>query len=78
MPKGSCKLDGCEKPVAAKGYCTRHYKAWRRGALPKARYKICTHEACRKPRAIGSKCEEHGRKAPAAAGEAAASPGAAG
>jgi len=78
MPKGSCKHDGCEKPSAGKGYCARHYKAWRRGALPKARYKTCTHEACRKPRAIGSKCEEHGRKAPAAAGETAAAPGAPG
>ena len=78
MPKGSCKLDGCEKPSAGKGYCARHYKAWRRGALPKARYKTCTHEACRKPRTIGSKCEEHGRKAPVAAAEVAAAPEAAG
>ena len=71
MPKGSCKLDGCAKPAAGKGYCARHYKAWRRGTLPKARYKTCTHEACRKPRAIGSKCEEHAHKPPTAGAAAA-------
>jgi hypothetical protein len=67
MAKGPCKMDGCEKAAVGKGYCARHYKQWRQGALPKARYKTCTHEACRKPRSIGSKCEEHGRKAPAEA-----------
>jgi hypothetical protein len=71
MSKGSCKHEGCEKDVTGKGYCAGHYKAWRRGELPKGRYKICTNEGCRKPRAVGSKCEEHGRKAPPA--EAAAS-----
>jgi hypothetical protein len=73
MPKGPCKLDGCENPAMGKGYCARHYKQWRQGTLPKARYKTCTHEACRKPRSVGSKCEEHGRKPAVAAGDAAAS-----
>ena len=72
MSKGTCKHEGCEGNVTGKGYCARHYKAWRRGTLPKARYKICTHEGCRKPRTIGSKCEEHGRKVPAEAATAAA------
>jgi hypothetical protein len=62
MPKGSCKLEGCERDVVGKDYCARHYKQWRRGELPKGRYKICTNEGCRKPRSVGSKCEEHGRK----------------
>jgi hypothetical protein len=68
MPKDPCKLEGCERESVGKGYCARHYKEWRRGKLPKGRYKTCTNEGCRKPRAIGSKCEEHGRKG--AAGEA--------
>jgi hypothetical protein len=72
MTKGPCKMDGCEKAAVGKGYCARHYKQWRGGALPKARYKICTSENCRKPRHAGSKCEEHAGKA-AAAPEAAAS-----
>jgi hypothetical protein len=71
MSKGTCKLEGCSTAVVGKGYCARHYKQWRQGALPKARYKICTAEACRKPRAVGSKCEEH-RKDKATSGEAAA------
>ena len=74
MAKGTtCKFKGCSKEVAGKGYCARHYAQWKRGKLAKGRYKICTAEGCKKPRtAIGSKCEEHGKKAPAAA-EAAAS-----
>jgi hypothetical protein len=72
MAKGPCKQDGCERPSVGKGYCDRHYRQWRRGELPKGRYKTCTAEACRKPRANGSKCAEHaGKGAPGA--EAAAS-----
>ena len=59
MPKGNCKLEGCTAAAVGKSYCTRHYKQWRQGKLPKARYKICTAEGCRKPRAAGSKCQEH-------------------
>jgi hypothetical protein len=71
MAKGTCKMEECERAAAGKGYCDRHYRQWRRGELPKARYKTCTHEGCRKPRSVGSKCEEHGGKS--AATEAAAS-----
>ena len=73
MSKGTCKSEECSGPVVGKGYCARHYKQWRRGALPKGRYKICTAEACRKPRAAaGSKCEEHTKGKPAVEGAAAA------
>lgn len=90
MPKGNCKHDKCEGPAAGKGYCKRHYRAWKLGNLPKARYKICTAEGCKKPRAAGSKCADHvpvsrraqaeaaaaekAAKAPAAEPEAAAEP----
>ncbi len=73
MPTGSCKHDKCEGPAAGKGYCMRHYRAWKLGKLPKARYKICTAEGCRKPRDTGSKCTEHvpvSRRAKAAAAAA--------
>lgn len=69
MPKGTCKFEGCARTVTGKGYCARHYKQWRRGDLPKARYKICSHEGCRKPRQIRAKCAEHARPG---TGEAAA------
>lgn len=72
MSKGNCKIEACAASAVGKGYCARHYKRWREGALPKGRYKICTAEGCRKPRAAaGSKCAEH-TKAKAPAGEAAA------
>ncbi len=57
----------CKRPYRAKGMCVTHYKLWRRNELEghKGRYKICTKEGCRKPRAgaFGSFCVEHGSKA---------------
>jgi hypothetical protein len=74
MSKGTCKFEGCSTAAVGKSYCPKHYKQWRRGALPKGRYKICTAEACRKPRAVGSKCQDHTKVKPASAeGGAAAS-----
>jgi hypothetical protein len=70
MSKGTCKHEECKGDAVGKGYCKRHYGMWKRGQLAKARYKTCTAENCRKPRAIGSKCAEHGAKAPAAAAAA--------
>ena len=56
----TCKQEGCKRPYRAKEYCNVHYRLWRHGELPKSRYKICTKEGCRKPRALpGSLCEEH-------------------
>lgn len=57
--KGSCKADGCEKDVTGKGYCARHYKLWREGSMPKARYKTCRTEACRKKQTNAGHCEDH-------------------
>ena len=73
----TCTVDKCKRPYRAKGYCVTHYKLWRRGELEghNARYKICTKEGCRKPRAAASLCEEH-RAAPASAEAPAAAPAA--
>ena len=62
--KKSCTVKDCKRPYRAKGYCTVHYQAWRRGEMEghKSRYKICTKEGCRKPRAVGSLCAEHAAK----------------
>lgn len=59
-----CTIEGCTRPYRAKSYCNVHYKQWRRGEMDghTARYKICTKEACRKPRATGSLCAEHAAK----------------
>lgn len=55
-----CRHEGCaRKADGGKGYCRRHYKAWRQGALPKARYKTCRIEGCRKRVTARGRCEEH-------------------
>ena len=70
--KETCKAEGCDKEVRAKGYCDRHYGQWRKGKLPKPRYRGCNAEGCHKPRARRGLCEEHfakeypGKKAAAA------------
>jgi hypothetical protein len=64
----TCRADKCKQAVRAKGYCRKHYIGWRRGTVGAAhRYKICSKEACRKPRTKGGLCDEHaGTAAPAA------------
>lgn len=62
-----CRIEGCKRPYRAKGYCVTHHKKWRRGELPKARYKRCKKEGCNKPMAVRGFCAEHAAKAPAAA-----------
>lgn len=64
MSKGTCKAEGCEKEAVGKGYCRRHYRAWKRGRMPKPRYKTCAEEGCRKPQVSGARCEEHRRDKP--------------
>jgi len=59
-PSANCKHEGCGKSAnGGKGYCGRHYAAWKRGQLPKARYKTCRVEGCRKRVAGRGRCEEH-------------------
>jgi hypothetical protein len=71
--RGTCTAEKCERPLRAKGYCRKHFFAWRRRKIGgHHRYKICTREACRKPRLFGSLCAEHAGKGDAAAPGAAA------
>jgi hypothetical protein len=68
-----CRVAKCKQAVRAKGYCRKHYIAWRRGDVgDHHRYKICSKEGCRKPRAVGGLCEEHSGKGAPAEGAAAA------
>jgi hypothetical protein len=62
MPDRSkaCRQTGCARPAdGGKGYCARHYRQWRRGGLPKPRYKTCRVEGCRKRSVARGRCEEH-------------------
>ncbi len=55
-----CCAPKCKQPVRAKGYCRKHYMAWRRGKIGKKhRYSICSKEGCRKPALLGGRCAEH-------------------
>jgi hypothetical protein len=66
-----CSVANCKRPYRAKGYCVTHYKLWRRGEIEghKARYKLCSKEACKKPAGRYGLCDEHrgGAQAEAAA-----------
>jgi hypothetical protein len=57
--RGTCKVDGCEKDVRGKGYCDRHYRAWRKGKLGKARYRSCNTGGCSRPATRRGLCSEH-------------------
>jgi hypothetical protein len=79
--KGTCKAPECNKEVQARGYCPRHYRLWRKGKLPKPRYKSCKAEGCHKPQTRRGLCAEHfdkeygkSRQAESAAAPAAGSP----
>ena len=68
-----CKADKCKQPVRAKGYCRKHFIAWRRGKVGKKHsYKICSKEGCRKPATFNGRCAEHTRSKKAAEGAPAA------
>lgn len=51
-----CKAKGCKRPYRAKGYCGTHYHKWRRGELPKPRYKTCNYNAKKRKRGEKKEC----------------------
>ncbi len=76
--KGTCKADSCDKDVRAKGYCDRHYRKWRKGAMGKPRHRSCNEKDCGKAPHRRGLCEQHylkafSKKAPATGAETTAS-----
>lgn len=57
--KKSCRIEGCQQPYRAKGYCHAHYRQWRRGELPKSRYTPCHAEKCTARPFREGLCEKH-------------------
>lgn len=53
MEKRTCGIDGCNDPIAARTWCSNHYKRWRKYGDPLgavAPYPdICTFDGCGKP-----------------------------
>ncbi|MFA6034431.1 MAG: vegetative protein [Myxococcota bacterium] len=54
-----CKVEGCKRPYQAKGYCVTHYKKWKAGEMPKARFRRCFETECKKKEFGRGLCEEH-------------------
>lgn len=54
MNKGTCTLDGCEKPHKAKGLCGKHYEAQRSGGS-----EPCSVEGCHALRRTRGMCPKH-------------------
>ena len=67
--KGTCKADSCDREVVGKGYCKRHFRLWKRGEMPKARYDTCVAEGCHRRVVKGMRCQEHQKVKPPAAEE---------
>lgn len=68
--KGTCKAASCEKEVRAKGYCDRHYRAWRKGTMGKPRHRSCNEKGCGKAPDRRGLCAEHFAKSRAKSGAA--------
>jgi len=70
-PGEKCCVEKCKQPMRAKGYCRKHYGAWRRGKIgKKQRYNTCGKEGCRKAAVAGGVCAEHKKGAVAEAAPA--------
>lgn len=69
--EATCKADSCDKEVRAKGYCDRHYRAWRKGTMGKPRHRSCNEKGCGKAPSRRGLCADHFAKSRAKAGQAA-------
>jgi hypothetical protein len=55
MANGTCSAEGCEKPVATRGWCGMHYARWKRnGTLERLFPEWCSVEGC------GNRCDSRG------------------
>ncbi len=61
-----CSIDGCERPIFARGWCQRHYTAWKRNGNPLAWKKPsrggCSVEGCIAPHCAKGLCDNHYRQ----------------
>lgn len=67
MNPSYCAIEGCDKEVLARGWCSKHYSRWKRSGdplvarpkLPNGAYTSCTVDGCGKPHFTGGLCEMH-------------------
>jgi hypothetical protein len=55
----TCKAASCDKGVRAKGYCDRHFRAWRKGKMGKPRHPSCNEAGCGKAPSRRGLCPDH-------------------
>ena len=70
----TCKAEGCDKEVRAKGYCDRHYRSWRKGKMGKPRHRSCNEKGCGKAPLRRGLCLDHFSKQYGKSADAAAAP----
>ena len=64
MPTKVCSVEGCEKPVHARGFCNYHYqKAMKSGEISPLEYlDICAVDGCSSPTHARGLCNHHYRR----------------
>jgi hypothetical protein len=61
----ACSVEGCDKPVRARGWCQNHYKHWRRGKMPndgednRRRRGLCSVDNCDQAHSARGFCRRH-------------------
>lgn len=68
MSRPECKIDGCSRPSAGRGWCQMHWARWRKHGdpnivLPKSRPRkyppVCSIEGCEQPHHAHGYCSSH-------------------
>ena len=65
MPQVICSVDGCDRPSRAFGFCTLHYRRWRKDPAtlllppPSPRDPVCTYPGCERAHYARGYCAMH-------------------